>query len=311
MPGDTGPVTIGAPAISVIVVSAGGGEIGECLASLHRQQGDIDAEVVVVDAGGRLDSTQVAQQFPNTMVLRADGGRTIPALRAAALRRTRGDIVAVMNEYCVADPRWYEEMVGAHRAHPECVAVGGAVENGSRTRLTDWAAYFCEYSTYMLPVPAQTVDDIPGHNVSYKRRAFEHIPDLDGVLSRGFWESTLHPILRRRGERFLSSPSVVVYYKKRFGFGQFLRQRYHYSRYYAGEVVAGTAWLRRLLRMAAASALPAVLLGRIIARVARKRRHLRELALSSPMLVIFTAVWAAGEAVGALLGPGRSLHEVR
>lgn len=311
MPGETGPVTMGVPVISVIVVSTGSGEIGECLASLHRQQSDIAAEVVVIDAGGQLNPTQVAQRFPNATVVRADARRTIPALRAAALRYTRADIVAVMNEYCVADPRWYEEMVSAHRAHPECIAVGGAVENGSRTRLTDWAAYFCEYSTYMLPVPAETVDDIPGHNVSYKRRAFEDIPDLDGVLSRGFWESTLHPILRRRGERFFSAPSAVVYYTKRFGFGQFLHQRYHYSRYYAGEVVAGTAWLRRLLRGVAAPALPAVLLGRIVARVAGKRRHIRELALSSPMLVIFTAVWAAGEAVGALLGPGRSLHEVR
>lgn len=305
-------MTIAAPPISVIVVSAGrGGETYECLASLHQQQGDFAAEVLVVDANGHLNPAEVARRFPSTTVLRADGRRTIPALQAGALRRTRGDIVAVMNEYCVADPQWYEEMVRAHHAHPECVAVGGAVENGSRARLTDWAAYFCEYSTYMLPVPAETVDDIPGHNVSYKRRAFENIPDLDAVLCRGFWESTLHPILRRRGERFFSAPSAVVYYKKRFGFVQFLHQRYHYSRYYAGEIVAGAAWLRRLLRGAAALALPALLLGRIVTRVARKRRHIRELALSSPMLVIFTAAWAAGEAVGALLGPGRSLHEVR
>ena len=305
-------MTVNPPEISVLVVSVGAGAgIRECLASLHEQRGGAAAEVIVVDATGHLDPAQVNQTFPRTTVVQADGRLTIPALRTAALRQSRGAIVAVMNEYCVADPNWYEEMVRAHRAHPECVAVGGAVENGSVSRLTDWAAYFCEYSRFMLPVPAQTVDDIPGHNVSYKRRAFEQIPDLDRVLSRGFWESTLHPILRRRGERFFSSPSVVVYYRKHFGFRQFLRQRYHYSRYYAGEVVAGAAWLRRLLRMAAASALPAVLLGRIVARVASKRRHLRELALSSPMLMIFTAVWAAGEAVGALLGPGRSLHEVR
>ena len=305
-------MTTSAPEISVVVVSLGGdAAIRGCLESLHQQHGDVAAEVIVADATGQLDPTQVSRRFPDTTVVRAGGRATIPALRAAALRRSRGDIVAVMNEYCVADPHWYEEIVRTHGAHPECVAVGGAVENASRDRLTDWAAYFCEYSRYMLPVPARTVDDIPGHNVSYKRRAFEQVPGLDAVLSRGFWESTLHPILRRRGERFFSAPSVVVYYTKRFGFGQFLRQRYHYSRHYAGEVVAGAACLRRAFRVAAAGALPAVLFGRIVARVARKRRHMRELALSSPMLVIFTAVSAAGEAVGALLGPGRSLHEVR
>ena len=300
------------PEISVIVASFGGdAAIRGCLESLHEQHGGVAAEVIVADATGQLEATQVSRRFPDTTVVRVGGQPTIPALRAAALRRSRGDIVAVMNEYCVADPHWYEEIVRTHEAHPDCVAVGGAVENASRGRLTDWAAYFCEYSRYMLPVPARTVDDIPGHNVSYKRRAFEQVPDLDAVLCRGFWESTLHPILRRRGERFLSAPSVVVYYTKRFGFGQFLRQRYHYSRHYAGDVVAGAAWLRRAFRIATVWALPAVLLGRIVARVARKRRHMRELALSSPMLVIFTAVWAAGEAVGALCGAGRSLHEVR
>lgn len=300
------------PSLSVIIASVNGRPmIEECLASLEAQQGNTDAEVIVMDITGEDTARLLEERFPSVKLMSIGERRTIPQLRTAGLLAARGEIIAVIEDHCIADPHWYEAIVNAHRAHPECVAVGGAVENGSRTRLIDWAVFFCEYSAYMLPVLRGIVEDIPGNNASYKRRAFDNVPNVEYVLGQRFWESGLHQHLRARGERFLSEPSIVVYHKKHFGFGYFLSQRYHYSRYYAGMLVSEAGVPLRLFRSLAALALPFLLLARIMARVAGKRRHLKELLLAYPLLIVFTIAWAIGEMVGGVLGPGQSLSKVK
>jgi GT2 family glycosyltransferase len=300
-----------APTLSVIIASVNGPPmIVECLEALQAQRGAVDAEVIVVDVTGDQTVRLITERFPWAKVVPVAERRTIPQLRAMGLAQSRGEIAAIIEDHCMADPHWYEEIVKAHREHPECTAVGGAVENGSRDRLVDWAVFFTEYSAYMLPVPRGIATDIPGNNASYKRRAFEHLPGIDELLNRGFWESTLHPVLVARGDRLLSEPSIVVYHKKHFGFWYFVTQRYHFSRFYAGTLVTGTGVVRRAVRSVAALALPPVLLARIVGRVARKRRHLGQFLLTSPLLIVFTGVWAFGEVVGGLLGPGRSASAV-
>ena len=48
----------------------------------------------------------------------------------------------------------------------------------------------------------------------------------------------------------------------------------------------------------------------MIGAVARKRRHGARFLQAAPALATFLLSWAWGEAVGALLGPGRSLERV-
>ena len=304
-------MTAEAPTLSVIIASVNGPPmIQECLDSLVHQRGDVNAEVIVADVTGEETIRIVEESFPSVRLLSFTERRTIPELRAAGLKDSKGDIVAVVEDHCVMDEHWYEEIVRAHGAYPDCVAVGGAVENGSRERLIDWAVFFCEYSTYMLPMRGGIAEDITGNNVSYKRRAFEGIDRLEETLTRGFWETSLHGKLRARGEPFLSEPSIVVYHKKHFGFRYFVSQRFHYSRYYAGTIFGGASLPLRMFRSAASLAVPPLLMARIVGHVARKRRHLRELLLATPLLAVFTGVWALGELVGCLLGPGESLSKV-
>ena len=71
---------------------------------------------------------------------------------------------------------WADRIVAAHEAGRS--VVGGSIRNFPYRRVRDWAAFFCEYSRYMEPAPAGAVDDLPGMNVSYDRRALEAIDDL-------------------------------------------------------------------------------------------------------------------------------------
>jgi GT2 family glycosyltransferase len=295
------------PVISVIIASVGSpSELAACLQSLAQQEGDVRIEVIVADRVGQPTARLVAQEFPWVRLLSFPADRTIPALRAAALAQSRGRIVAVIEDHCVADPRWLQEIIRAHGDHPDCAAIGGAVENGRHERLVDRAAFFCEYSQYMPPLPRGYAEAIPGNNASYKRQAFEGDEGRPDALAGGFWEFTLHQRLRERGDRFFLEPAIVVYHNKPFGFRYFLRQRFHYSRQYAGGVVAGATLGRRVIRGLASLGLPLLLLARIVTQTAHKGRS-RQLLGSLPVLGAFTVAWAMGEMVGCLFGPGHSL----
>lgn len=303
--GEVGPGV----ALSVVIASVNGlPMIEDCLAALAPRQGGGAHEVIVADSVGGETVRRVREEFPWVRVLAFSERQTIPQLRAAGLAASRGEVVAIIEDHCIAGPEWFGQMLEAHTSHPECVAIGGAVENGSRDRLVDWAVFFCEYSHAMLPISRGPARDITGNNASYKRRAFEGI-DQD-ALTGGFWEFSLHGRLRARGDVFWQEPAILVYHKKRFGFGYFLSQRYHYSRYYTGSITAGAGIGRRVARGLMSLALPPLLLFRIAAQVVRKRRHLKEFALSSPILLVFTCAWAIGELVGCLAGPGRSLYAI-
>ncbi len=297
--------------LSVIIANVNGlPMIEECLEALAAQPKDTQVEVIVADVMGGESVRLIREKFPWVKLLTFAERLPIPQLRAAALAHSQGDIVAVIEDHCIVDEHWYEVIAETHLANPDVIAVGGAVENGSCERLVDWAVFFCEYSNAMLPLPRGVTRGITGNNVAYRRAAFAGIDDLDQVLNRGFWESTLHSRLLDRGATFFQEPGMVVYHKKRFGFRYFLSQRYHYSRYYAGTLFADSSLANRLFRFFASFALPPLLLGRILSTVTRKGRHQKQLAQTMPLLVVFTTVWALGEMAGVLLGPGQSLCQI-
>lgn len=300
----------GTPIISVLIACVNGSPmIEECLDHLARQRGSISAEIIVADITGEATSQLIKARFPHVTLLSFPNKRSIPELRTAALESSSGKIIAVIEDHCNVHTDWYEQIVKAHSAHPECVAVGGAVENGSRDRIVDWAVFFCEYSPFMRPIFRGISDGITGNNVSYKKSAFDGWDDSQ-FLREGFWETTLHPRLRGRGEQFWMEPDIVVDHKKHFPFWYFAGQRFVYSRYYAGLLAEKMTTPRRVLRGLASFALPPLLLYRIVSRVAAKKRHQKELLLAAPCLGAFTGIWAIGEVVGCFMGPGDSLADI-
>ena len=50
---------------------------------------------------------------------------------------------------------------------------------------------------------------------------------------------------------------------------------------------------------------------RVARNVLARRRHLAALARATPLILLYSAVWAGGEAIGYALGGGRSLLRVR
>jgi glycosyltransferase involved in cell wall biosynthesis len=294
--------------ISVVIASVNGLScIAECLEALTHQRGDIRYEVLVVDRCGQETRDEIRRRFspPEIRLIEVEGCLSIPRLRAIGIAAAKGRLIAMLEDHCNVPPVWFEAIQRAHEAGYQ--AIGSAVENGSVERLIDWAVFFCEYSPFMPPIPTGVVPDIAGNCAVYDRLVLDR---LASELSEEVWESFLHQRMKEEGVSFYCNPDMTVSHKKKFGFAYFMSQRYHYSRSFAAmRLKASPAW-RRALYACATPALPFLLLGRMTATVWRKNRQRKEFLLAIPLISLFLASWAWGEAVGALLGPGNSLARV-
>jgi len=296
------------PRISVVIASVNGAaHLEECLHALECQTLKHQAEVIVADRCGPSVTDLIRTQNLNVKLLSLPPATTIPQLRALGMKHSQGAIIAVTEDHCLAQSCWYERILRAHESYSG--VIGGAVENDpSITRTVDWAVFFCEYGRYMNPVPNGEVADLPGNNVSYRREFLAHISDL--LEGGNSWEGDLHVRLRDRGVKFYSDPSIIVYHKKEFALGYFLSQRYHYSRSYAGMRTQAAPFSEKLIRAALCSILPPILTLRIAGWTFSKKRHIRMLFRALPLILLFTIVWAWGEFIGHLFGPGDSLAKV-
>jgi glycosyltransferase involved in cell wall biosynthesis len=294
------------PSLTVVVPSVNGlGDLLDCLSALSNQRTDVDLEVLVVDRCGEALRAEVRRLYPWVRVLEAAPGTTIPDLRARAFSEAKGRSVAVIEDHVIVPPGWARALLDAQAGRE--VVVGGAVENAAVDRVVDWAAFLCEYSHCILPLPEGPASWLTGNNVVYPRALLGR---YQAVLGRGQWENRLHDAMRRDGVSLECRPQILVGHKKHYTVGEYLSQRYLYARSYAGARVADASLATRLGYGAASLALPPILMFRTVSRVMAKRRHRSELVRSLPLLAMFVVSWALGEMVGYVAGPGDSLAKV-
>lgn len=292
------------PEISVVVASVNGFPyVGRCLDALAERAPGV--EVIVADSTDPETQRRLQEGWPAVRLLTFDEPQTIPELRAAGVFAAGAPFVALIEDHTRVTERWADAAIAAHRAGH--AVVGGPIRNVATRRVRDWAAFFCEYSAFMEPLSEGDTNDLTGMNVSYDRAAIAAIEDL---LREGRWETWLHPRLRERGFRLHCAPEMVLEHDKDFGLGEFLSQRWHYSRSYAG-MRNSSLGRRRFLYALGTPVLPPVLYWRMARNVFGRHRLRREFLLATPLILAYTVTWAAGEAVGYVFGGGRSLLEVR
>ena len=295
------------PQLSVVIASLSGRPyIDNCLEALNEQHGDISAEIIVADSLGSIVTDFIKDNYPRVCLITFDGPKSVAQLRAAGLKSARGSILAITEDHCIPNANWYQSLVDAHQNHSG-PAIGGAVDNAANKRLVDWAAFFCEYSNYISPVPHGIVHDLPGPNVSYKRAALE---PMDNTLANGYRETFLHQHLEAQGLSLWSDPSLVVWHKKHFTISAFLSERFHYGRWYAGTRNQFITSLRRLIYLLFSPLLPFLLTVRLSRRVFGRHQHRREYIMAFPLLFLFLIAWAIGEGLGYAFGSGNSEYEI-
>lgn len=294
-------------ALSVVVPSVNGwGELQGCLEALEAARAEADLEVLVPDRVGKATRQAIASEFPKVRIIAAGAGTTIPQLRAMAFEQASGAAVAVIEDHVLV-PRGWARAVLACLADGEDV-IGGAVENAATDRTVDWAAFLCEYHHLLPPIQAGPVDRVTGNNTVYRRSVLARHEE---AWRAGQWEDHLHAAMRQSGVTLHQHPEIVVGHRMHYTVGQYVGQRFLYSRAWAGMRVETAPLVERVMRGAAAVLLPPVLFWRVVRTVWRKKSHRHELLRALPLIALFTLAWGAGEMVGYWFGAGDALARVR
>jgi len=294
------------PAVSVVIASIVGAPfIDDCLASVFAQKNAPSFEVIVVDCRGPENVARLARRFPEARFIKLDKRETVPQLRCIGAQQARGEIVAIIEEHCLAAENWLAALSAAFS--PGYVVVGGPVDFRRDSRLRDWITYFVEYNSYLPPWPDGDTYNVGSANAAYKRETL--LSNL-AVLNDGYWEAALHPKLLAEGKKFRSVPSMIVYHRGPFDYFYYLRQRYLFSRAFSGARRGTISAAQRTFYLLAAPAIPLLLLSRIASRVFAKRCYPNKFLLSLPLLIPAMTSYVAGEWMGYAFGPGHALMEV-
>jgi hypothetical protein len=295
------------PDLSVVVPSVNGpAALLECLDALHRQRGNVTLEVLVPERCGGALAKDVEARFPRVRVLPVEDGTPIPEMRRVAFEAATADSVAVIEDHVMVPPEWASQMVAARRAGHR--VVGGSVENGATERLVDRAAFLCEYGHLLEPQAPGPAPWLTGNNVVYERALLE---EHRTVLAEGRWEDRLHEALRQHGVTLESRPDIRVSHKMHYLPGEYARQRFLYSRSWAGMRADTMSPVKRARKLLLTTLLPPVLLFRIVSRGWSRRELRADVLRSLPHLLVFVVVWAAGEATGWAFGAGDAPGRVR
>ncbi len=293
------------PALSVVIPSVNGwGDLEGCLAAIGRERETTDLEVLVVERCGAAVRERIAACFPWAVVLPVGPEVTIPGMRALAFDHATAPSVAVIEDHVLVPTGWAHALLLARR---DAQVVGGGVRNAATGTLLDWAAFLCEYSHLLPPLPAGPSLWVTGNNTVYDRSL---LVSYRNIVQARRWENYLHDTLRDAGVALVSHPEIVVDHRKHYTFGEYFSQRYLYARSYAGARVAEAPLLRRLAYGAAAFALPPLLLWRTVSRTLRKEVPRQLVWRTVPLTALFVVAWGAGEVIGYWFGAGDSLRKV-
>lgn len=281
------------PCLSVIVPTLRGWPaIADCLDALLPQVRAVHAELVVADASG-------SRPTLNEPCLRWNvyPGLGIFDLRLKATACARGPVVAVTEDHCLVGPGWCEAIVKAHERWPSVDAVKGLVTNGSTRTIVDWAAFLINQIAHVAPLDQGRYARLCGiANTSYKTSWF--------VRSASSSSDTPRP-----------SPSVAYDAAVQVAHVQSERWRvmaglqYHNARAVTG--LAAVASGRCLTGLLAAPLMPWARLVRLLAAYRHKDVSQVIVWKSVPWMIVLLHAKSAGEAVGALAGPGRSASRIQ
>jgi glycosyltransferase involved in cell wall biosynthesis len=117
--------------ISVIIVTLNRAEsLKETLTSLVKQVRQPD-EVIVVDNGSQDNTKEITLSFSNRLNIRYtyEGQRGIPYARNTGIRSATKDIIAFIDDDCVADKNWLKYLEIPFIKDPFIGVVGGEVSH--------------------------------------------------------------------------------------------------------------------------------------------------------------------------------------
>ncbi len=186
--------------MSVIITTIGGYEsVSTVIEHLKKQTVADRLEVIIVSPSMRLTDAEETElkHFNNSIIMEADLDNGLYNAWVDAVNESRAPIVAFGENHAFPVPQWAEALIEAHKG--PWAAVGSVIRNANPDSLNSWAQLYMTYGRYTEPVESGEINDLPGHNTSYKRSILlDYGDELRFMLIR---TNIMHMDLRARGYR--------------------------------------------------------------------------------------------------------------
>ncbi len=252
------------PLISVVICSFNGGKhIQKCLKSLAEQTYPKKLyEVIVVDDGSTDNTGQIAKE-QGANVIRHEINLGIPVARNAGFVAAKGEIIAYIDDDCVADSQWLEKLIQPFN-DSSIIAAGGKI---LPLKINRFAERYMAAVGYGNPAPLEfgqsknpiwrfwiylksmfrpiadikeptEVQAVFTANVAYRTSALKGIGGFDTTLLSDE-DIDASSRLRKAGGRIMFIPDAIVRHCHHERLSKFIKQTYvrgeNTLRYYSKE----------------------------------------------------------------------------
>ena len=201
----------------------------DCLESLFNQTYS-SYEIIVVDSSTNVGD-DVIQEYksksPCTLKYLFQQPRGPAAARNLGIKHATGEIICFIDDDCIADKHWIENLVAAFD-YEEVGGVGGKiVASDPRTLVEKYASTFFNQE-YLISVQSFII----GCNMAYRK----DILDMIGGFDESFRFSEDNDIgirVRLKGYELRYAPNAVVYHRHRTSLKGLIKQQYGYGKGHA------------------------------------------------------------------------------
>ncbi len=294
------------PELSIVIAAQGAPDLAmRCIQSLLDQDlGPEGLEIILVEGSPYASEQAVAARYPMVSFVRADSS-SIPVLHGIGITRSAGRLIAITESHCVFRNDWARVAIEAHAG--SAAAVGGAVEPGQKLGALNTGLFLCDYAQFVPPIAKQVTYDLPGNNIIFKRTCLDF---AQNYAVHGFWKTFFCQTLARAGAELVTDPNLIVYYNRRLVLSQIASRRVNHARCFGGMRAEQSSLSKRFLYFAAGPVLPLMLFYKLFKRCATNERNKSMLVESIFAVYLCVFLWAFGESVGNIFGPGGSCAEL-
>jgi hypothetical protein len=286
--------------MSVVVVTDTYRTIEPVLARLRAQTVRQQLELVIVIPRGSREGEEQAglDEFGASRIVEVDTVHPMPACRAAGIRAATAPIVFLGETHSFPHPTFAERLLSAHESEWDVVIPG--IANANPASAWSWASFLMDYGMWLDRLPGGQIGGGPTWNVAYRTSV---LAEFDGGLETAMEHGDELAVWfhARRGRAWFEPAAHLDHANVS------LARPWLEQRYLCGVLVANARKRRwgigkRALYVAASPLIPAVILYRLRAPVAKLLRAGELPGGTLPALVLGTLLRTAGEVVGYVRG---------
>lgn len=292
------------PLMSVVIIAGSQRErASRCLQSILGQSIVDRMEVLVMDCASPPTPPLAGSEHPNVRVFHLSPQMLYSQARAQAASLARAEIVAFIEEHCLALLGWAEALIRAHEG--PWAGVGCEIHNANQGVGLSDAVELMNYAAWMPPATRGESDLLAGHNSSYKREILLKYGDRLENLLRS--EPVFQWVLCRDGYRLFVEPDAKIAHTNETTLGSMGTGYYLWNRCFAPTRAEAFNWsaAKRVAWVALTPLIPFVRVFKLFVFMVRRRpRQLALFVRNTPPILAAHFSAAAGQAVGLLFGMG-------